>query len=135
MRFVRTAIGHRITSNSGAQLKLRLRRCCVVRTTAAGYVILEVKDERSREDLTKIDREISSKLHLPQGPWDAAHRTVILKLGRTCKLLLAGEAVGSRDDLLPGRQVESCEATLAGAFERGYVWAATEMSLGSVVSA
>lgn len=133
MRFLQTAIGYRVQSSAGRPVAYRLERATVVQVTAKGYLVLQVHAERDCRVLEQVDSEVKAGAGISRGPWKPSDSTVVVKVGRGCRIVTGQQAVGSKQDLVPGRGVDSCRLTLAGAFSGGYVWAADDIHLASLV--
>lgn len=130
MKYIRTAVGHKVVSNKGLPLSKTVRGCSVARVTDKGYVILNIPSGEGPY-FTDTDVNLKRDLDLSNGPWNQALSTLLIKLPRGCRVVTGGEAVGDKQDLIPGRKVDAV-LSIAGAFARGYVWQATELTLGAV---
>lgn len=133
MRFLQTAIGYRVQGNTGRPVAYRLEKTTVVKVTAKGYLVLKVHEERDCRILEQVDIEVKRGAGISRGPWKPSDSTVVVKLGRGCRIVTGQQAVGSKEDMVPGRGVDSCRLALAGAFSGGYVWAADDIHLASLV--
>lgn len=130
MRFVRTAVGHRILTAAGKTVTVQLH-AVAQGMTPKGFVVLQVTTPAARATLTEVDREVRRHLGLPAGPWNASAGSLVVKVSRLTTIRIGGQPVGRREDLLRGRDVEA-RLRLAGAWSGGYVWQAEELTLGGV---
>jgi len=128
MRFIQTAVGHRIESNSWKPLILKLDNCTVKRITNKGFLLIDVHEASGRADLTAIDGEIKRRLNLQRGPWDGSNNTLVLKCTRNCTITICGEPVGRKDDLIHGKGLK-VRCRLMGAWADGYVWRAESVDI------
>ena len=130
MKYIRTAVGHKVVSNRGLPLVKMVKGCSVIRVTEKRYVVLRIPSDEAPY-FTDTDVNLKRDLNLSNGPWNQAMCTLLIKLPRGCRVITGGEAVGDKQDLVPGRKVDAM-LSIAGAFARGYVWQATELTLGAV---
>ena len=125
MRFTQTAQGHRIVSNTGRIIRLKLTTEFVKQTPGDRHIFRVLKDSQ-REQLTNVDREIRNKLGVLRTPWNAQLETLLVKVKHGCAIVIGGERVGRTSDLVPSRPAQ-VEVFLAGACGDGYVWIADEI--------
>ena len=127
---MRTAVGHKIHSNRGGSVCRKVEGCRVQRVTPSGHVILLIPDA-DRAYFQDIDRRLKADLDLPNGPWNYTLSTLLVKFPRGCKVFIGGVPAGSKEDLLPGRSADAV-VSLTGAYQEGYVWQVSEVTLGPV---
>lgn len=130
MRFIRTAVGHRILTASGKIVVVELQ-AVVQGTTPKGFLVLEVASPAAIATLTDVDTEVRRHLGLSAGPWNTSARTLVVKVSRLTTIRIGGQPVGRREDLLGGRPVQA-RLRLVGAWSAGYLWQADSLTLGGV---